>query len=117
MIILELFLVCIATLLIANLAAKAYVVTTLKRIETYTGMYGSAGEVEAMYIGTLVIFSEMDLMRRFIFRKPDITWAVWFDFVKKELKIDSGSIPPLHFKPIKTYELADVLKKFREENF
>lgn len=117
MIILEILFACIAVGVVANLWAKSHVATNLKNIELYPGMYGNVGEVETLYIGTMVMFSQMDLMRRFIMRKPDITWPMWFAFVSKELNIQSGSIPPLHFKPLKHFELTELFKKFREENF
>lgn len=113
----EILAIIIATLLFANVFARAHVVSNLKNIERYTRMYGNVRDVEAVYIHTIVVFTPMDLIRRFLLRKQDIVWATWNNFVYKKLGKPVTALPPLDYDKIKHEELARLLREFREENF
>lgn len=113
----EILVIIVATILFANAFARVHVVSKLRNIEQYTRMYGNVRDVEAIYIHTIVVFTSMDLIRRFLLRKQDIFWTTWNDFVYKKLGKPVTALPPLDYDKIKHEELSQLLREFREENF
>lgn len=113
----EILAIIVATLLFANVFARAHVISNLKNIEKYTRMYGNVRDVEAIYINTIVVFSQIDLIRQFLLRKKDIVWDTWNCFVCKKFGKIRTALPPLDYEKVTHEELAQLLREFREENF
>lgn len=113
----EFILIAFSTFVIANVVARSYILSTLKDIERYTRMYGSVKEIESMYIHTILVFTPMDLIRRFVLRKPQIYWRDWHFFLCKKLDVRPRSTTPLDYEKTTHEELAKLLREFREENF
>ena len=117
MFVIELILIALATFTLANVIARTYLLSTLKDIERYTRMYGSVREAESMYIHTLVVFTPMDLIRRFVLRKREIVWLHWHRFLNKKFGMRPGPTSALDYEKTTHEELAKLLREFREENF
>ena len=116
MIFLQIFLLIIGMVLIINFLVKAYIVQNLLAIEDHPEMFGDVGEVESIYIHTLVLFSPIDISRRVRFLKP-IVWHDWYKFVYRKTNREVTSLPPLDYGKTKHSDLVPLLREFRKENF